>query len=166
MSPRHFTRLAVLLFLLPVMLSAQEVGEICGRVVDSEGRPLDSAVISLLGTPWGCYSSAQGNFLIVGLAPGDYQVWVSKPGRMASLDVVRVTGMHTAVVEVTLHKLVRPEPDTSTLSHQAPVEDQLCKSSRVIRACGFQLAYVRTGVSREDEVTLRRIFGDQLCRIP
>lgn len=120
MSLRYLTHITILLLLvLPMALFAQEQGEICGRVTDSQGQPIDSAFVSLVGTPWNCYTTAQGNFQIVALPPGDYKVRISSSGRVAITETAQVSGRRTAVLEVRLQRLESASPIAMALPQPA-----------------------------------------------
>ncbi len=92
--PRHFSHcmctcvpalpvlfLGVMALLSGLPADAQSTkGTIAGRVTDSSGAVLQGAQIQLQSRDEKFASDTQGEFLISGLAPGDYKVKVSYVG--------------------------------------------------------------------------------------
>lgn len=82
---RFLTRaLLVALLLMPATLVAQ-TGRIIGTVTDSARAPLASATITLLNTRLGAISDAQGQYVIVNVEPGTYQMRFQRIGERAEV---------------------------------------------------------------------------------
>src|SRR5690606_1546467 len=73
--------LVFFLLLFPVMLKAQDAGEIRGRVFNAiNNEPVPFASVLLQGTALGTPSEAEGFFSIKNLKPGEYNLAVSAIG--------------------------------------------------------------------------------------
>lgn len=77
--------------------AGQVAGTIQGRVTDAATQlPLSGAQIAVVGTRRGVLSNQSGQFLLVGLAPGDYRLRVEYLGYGAAEADVRVVASQTA----------------------------------------------------------------------
>ncbi|KAA3658049.1 MAG: carboxypeptidase-like regulatory domain-containing protein, partial [Calditrichaeota bacterium] len=66
------------LFLVPLAMQAGETGKISGRVIDKEsGEPLPGANVVIVGTSMGSATNLEGDFYIVNIPPGKYDVRAS-----------------------------------------------------------------------------------------
>jgi hypothetical protein len=64
-----------------LLLAPAPAGEVRGRVVDGRsGEPLGRVAVQLAGTAYRAETSAQGEFRMAGVAPGDYTLSVSTVG--------------------------------------------------------------------------------------
>jgi outer membrane receptor protein involved in Fe transport len=54
--------------------SAGTTGKIAGRVIDSEGNPLIGAAVMIVGTSYGAMTDANGEYFIINLTPGTYDL--------------------------------------------------------------------------------------------
>src|SRR5689334_13750297 len=71
--PRRAVVLAATILLHPFALSAQSNGTIIGRVLDTQGAPLQGATVSLAGTPRGAIVRSDGSFRLTAPA-GRYEI--------------------------------------------------------------------------------------------
>lgn len=75
---RHMKKILVLCFLLSASAVAQNAGKIAGRVVEAKTQqPIPSANITVRGTSLGAASDLDGEFFILNVPPGAYNVAVS-----------------------------------------------------------------------------------------
>ncbi|RMF58787.1 MAG: hypothetical protein D6746_09200, partial [Bacteroidetes bacterium] len=79
---RKWGTLALLLVLITPMLAlAQNTGKLAGRVTDGEtGEPLPGASIVLVGTQLGTITDVDGNYVLLGVPVGTYDVQASFVG--------------------------------------------------------------------------------------
>jgi len=72
---KHMTRLLFSMALLVSTLHAGITGKIAGNVTDSvTGETLAGANIYIPGTSFGAATDVDGNFVIIGIPPGKYEV--------------------------------------------------------------------------------------------
>lgn len=72
---KHITILITSFFILNVLIVAQSTGKIMGRIIDistSEGIPFANVLID--GTTLGAASDGDGNYVILNIPPGEYNV--------------------------------------------------------------------------------------------
>ena len=111
MGLRSLIRSALLLLVIPAVLSAQETGSLTGRITDTEGGGLAAANITVTGPaltgPVGSVTDAEGQYAVPGLPPGAYEVRVSYIGyRTAVQTRVRVVAGRTRTLDVALEQTV------------------------------------------------------------
>lgn len=79
---------ATLLF--PVLLSAGTTGKIAGKVTDAQsGEPLPGVNVVLIGTSMGAATDVSGNYFIISIPPGEYNLQVTMMGYQ-SLEIQQV----------------------------------------------------------------------------
>ena len=68
--------MSVLALLLSAALAAStgDTGKIVGRVTDEVGNPILGATVQLLGTLYGAMTDPNGEFFVINVAPGAYDV--------------------------------------------------------------------------------------------
>lgn len=95
--------LAILLVALPGMAVAQD-GKLSGVVSDAgTGDPVPGATVVLAGTQQGAATDAEGQYSIIGIAPGTYDVRVSFVGYAVQvIEGVLVTSDRTTTLDVEL----------------------------------------------------------------
>ena len=73
--------LCTVLLALPVGLHAQTTGKIAGRVTDADsGEPLPGANVVVMGTTMGATVDVNGEYFILRVSPGIYEVRASLVG--------------------------------------------------------------------------------------
>lgn len=78
---RKWGTLVLLLLAMPALALAQSTGKLSGTVMDQDtGEPLPGASISLVGTQLGTLSDIDGNYFIIGVPVGQYDVQASFVG--------------------------------------------------------------------------------------
>ena len=105
-SVKRFSIIASVIIFFSMNVSAQNNGNIIGKIVDSEtGEELIGANILLEGTTIGAASDIEGNFKITNVPPSNYSLIASmigyskltitgielKPGEQKKLDIVLVS---------------------------------------------------------------------------
>ncbi|MCU0645667.1 MAG: carboxypeptidase-like regulatory domain-containing protein, partial [bacterium] len=91
---------AIMLFLWLGLLSAQNVGKIAGAVVEAKtGNPLPGANIVIVGTTLGAAADANGEYYILNVPPGKYELRASMIGyeKMKIVDVIVNVGRTTKI---------------------------------------------------------------------
>jgi TonB-linked SusC/RagA family outer membrane protein len=100
---RNFFTAVAATLVVALPLSAQGVGSIHGRIVDSTSQtPLTSVVVTVEGTALGALSRQDGTFDIAGVAAGAQSVRVRRIGFHTKSQAVTVTADGTANVEFAL----------------------------------------------------------------
>ncbi|MFN2370839.1 MAG: carboxypeptidase regulatory-like domain-containing protein, partial [Candidatus Krumholzibacteriia bacterium] len=117
----------------PPRVLAGTTGTISGRVLDQDGRPVVAATVLVVGTRLGAYVDPQGDFTILNVPPGTYEVKVSRLGFNAVTvqEVVvsadAITKVDVAMGDTTLKAeevvvvATRPPVDLKQTSSQANV---------------------------------------------
>ncbi len=81
---RYWGTLVFLLLATPMLVAAQNTGKLSGRVLDaSTGEPLPGANVILLETQLGTITDVDGNYFILGVPVGTYNVQSSYVGYQA-----------------------------------------------------------------------------------
>lgn len=83
---RSLVFLCVILILVSVQAYAGTTGKIAGKVVDAKTKePLIGVNIVLVGTTFGASADVDGNYFIINIPPGKYQLKATSVGYTASL---------------------------------------------------------------------------------
>lgn len=80
------------------LLQAQNVGKIAGTVIDAKtGNPLPGANIIIVGTSWGAAADMKGEYYILNVPPGKYELRASMMGyeKIKMVDVIVNIGRTT-----------------------------------------------------------------------
>ena len=78
---RKWGMLVVMLLLTPVLAFAQNTGKISGRVIDqATGESIPGANVAVVGTTYGSITDVDGNYFILGVPVGSYDVQASFVG--------------------------------------------------------------------------------------
>lgn len=78
---RKWSTIVLLLLATPVLALAQNTGKLAGRVLDaSTGEPLPGANVVIEGTQLGTASDVEGNYFIIGVPVGTYDIQASFVG--------------------------------------------------------------------------------------
>jgi outer membrane receptor protein involved in Fe transport len=94
----------ILLFLVALEASAGTTGKIAGKVTDARSKePLFGVNIVLVGTTTGASADVDGNYFIINIPPGKYQIKASAVGYSPSLiDNVEVSADQTTRIDFQL----------------------------------------------------------------
>lgn len=107
-----FVTVALLAFILPPSLSAQETGTITGQITDSvTGQPLVDANIQLLSTSLGTTAGEDGNFTLNGVTAGEYRIKITHVGYEDVLRAVTIAAGETQPVSIMMRKSVYPQDE-------------------------------------------------------
>ncbi len=78
---RKWGMLVVMLLLTPMLAFAQNTGKISGRVIDRDtGESIPGANVAVVGTTYGSITDVDGNYFILGVPVGNYDVTASFVG--------------------------------------------------------------------------------------
>lgn len=75
---------AALVLCLALVAGAGTTGKIAGRVTDTSGNPLIGATVMIVGTSFGAMTDANGEFFIINLEPGSYNLAANMVGMASS----------------------------------------------------------------------------------
>ncbi len=82
---RRLLILSLGVLLLPMAGYASIYGVLNGKIVDAEGKPLVGATVQLVGTTYGAFTRPNGEFQIVKIEAGTYDVKVSYVGKKETI---------------------------------------------------------------------------------
>ena len=104
---RIFLRVISTIFLSTIVLT-QTTGKISGKVADAKsGEPLIGANVMLSGTSIGTAADIDGNFFIINIPPGSYEVKVMVIGyESMTVEGVRVSVNRTSPLDIKLNQAV------------------------------------------------------------
>src|SRR3954463_9725515 len=105
---------ALALLFTPALLGAQSTGTVSGRVVDSQGTPLQGATISLAGTNRGAIARSDGSYRLTAPA-GRYEIRARLLGYTPRADTIVVSAGGTTTHDFTLTKAVTALEAVTTL---------------------------------------------------
>ena len=117
-----------------VLLSAGQTGKIAGRVTDSgSGDPLVGCNVLISGTSSGAATDANGEYFIINLTPGSYDVAFSMIGYAAyTASAVRVNIDVTTPVDASLITEALEMAGVSVTAEQPPIENTLTFSKQIV----------------------------------
>jgi len=122
--------------LWPDPATAGTTGKISGQVLDEAGQPLNGATVVLVGRPLGAYADAEGNYTILNVPPGTYDVSFSFIGYrgvtirdlVVSADLTTRADARLTATEVALQEVVvvaeRPVVDVNLTSSRASLTSE------------------------------------------
>src|SRR5438309_2812914 len=100
---RHLAALALLFSLHPLILAAQSTGTVSGRVLDTQGTPVQGATVTLAGTTRGAIVRGDGSYRIAAPA-GRYEIRARLLGYTARADSVTITAGSNVTKSFTLDR--------------------------------------------------------------
>lgn len=118
---RKWSALVLALLAVPAMAFAQYTGKIAGQVLDaSTGETLPGAAVVIAGTTLGTATDVDGNFYIIGVPVGDYNVQASFVGfQTATQEGVEVSAGYTTQLDFSLQSGV--ELDELVVEYERPL---------------------------------------------
>lgn len=105
---RSLPLLAALVVWLPGIAMAQSYGALKGEVILGDDTPVQGATIRVIGTTKGAITKADGKYVILGIAPGEYQVTVTRIGY--ELCTAKILILADTVVEMKAELRLRKVP--------------------------------------------------------
>src|SRR3954469_23486682 len=99
---RRSTVLSALLFSVPVILGAQTVGIVRGRVVESGGQPVPDAQVMIMGTRLSALTGSAGDFTISGVPTGPRELSARRLGFQAATRSITVAQGTNEVGDIAL----------------------------------------------------------------
>ncbi|HEV8215101.1 MAG TPA: carboxypeptidase-like regulatory domain-containing protein, partial [Gemmatimonadaceae bacterium] len=97
------TLLAMLALVTPAIIAqAQQVGRVTGRVMATEGPPMPSTRITIVGTTRGTVTDSAGRFTIADVPVGSQVVRATRFGYAPAAQTVTVTAGQAVAVELHL----------------------------------------------------------------
>lgn len=105
-------------FLFPILLSGNEGGHLCGRVLHHEtGAPLEAVNIYIKNTPYGAASDRDGYYVIHDIPPGEYIVLFTSIGyKSQEFKNVRIENNKTLTLNVFMSPTVLEYNDIITVT--------------------------------------------------
>lgn len=122
MLRKCFGMLLLLLLATPMLTWAQNTGKISGVITDvATGDPLPGASIAVVGTTRGAISDADGNYFIIGVPVGNYDVQASFVGFVTETrSGVEVTANYTREINFALRENIG-ELDEVVVEYERPI---------------------------------------------
>jgi len=99
---RRILILILMLFLITFSLFAGTTGNLAGRVKDDGGNPIPFANIILEGTQIGTQTKKNGQFIIINIPPGTFNVLCTQIGFASQ----KITGVKIYVDETTVQNII------------------------------------------------------------
>ena len=127
---------AILLILIALTpLFAQNSGKISGRIIDSKSKePLPMANIVIRGTAYGAASDIDGNYYILNMPPGSYDLTASIVGyRAVTKTNVIVNTNRTTTVDFSLEETVIQGAEVVIIATRPDVEREKTSTSEIRR---------------------------------
>lgn len=111
-------------------------GKISGTVVDAQsGEPLAGANVIIEGTTIGCAADERGNFIILNVPPGDYNVKITMIGyRALTMTGVNVTMNLTTTLDVRLQKEALGMEEIVVVAERPVVNREISNSQMSIQS--------------------------------
>ncbi len=101
---RKWGTLVLLLLAMPALAFAQNSGKLAGRIVDSDtGDGLPGATVVIEGTSFGTATDLDGNYFIIGVPVGTYNVLASFVGfQTRKVEDVQISTGYTREIDFVL----------------------------------------------------------------
>ena len=126
----------VLFWLVPYPADAGTTGKIAGTVLDAAKRPVVAATVAVTGTPFGAFTNDKGQYSILNVPAGTYEVKVSRIGfkalvvRDAVVSADQTTRLDASLEESAMTmqtvvvKATRPPVDVNLTSSMATLQSE------------------------------------------
>jgi len=124
----------------PVCVLSGETGKIAGKITDkSTGEPLAAANILIIGTAMGAAADAQGQYVILRVSPGTYNLRISHIGYgTVTVNDVRVYIDQTASVDLALTPQAIEGPEVVITADRPVIKRDVATS--VVAVTGNEIA--------------------------
>ena len=125
---------ATILFVLGTLMFAGQTGKIAGKVTDSQnGGALVECNVSVVGTPYGAVADANGEYFIINLSPGKYDVEFSMIGFAGyTAEDVSVNIDVTTPVDASLATEAVQMEGVSVTAETPAIENTLTSSKQIV----------------------------------
>ncbi len=123
------------IFLMMETLSAQNIGKIAGTVREAKtGEPLAGANLEVVGMRMGAAADQNGEFYILNVPPGKYEIRASMVGykTMKLVDVIVNTGK-TTVIDFALSDEILETEEVVVIAERPDVERDKTSTSSIVR---------------------------------
>ena len=113
----------VCLCALQAPVQAGTTGTVSGKVTDQGGRPVIAATVQIVGLRLGAYTNTEGEFTILNIPPGTYDVKASRLGFNAvTLTGVVVSADKTARAEFKMGDTTLKTEEVVVVAERPPVD--------------------------------------------
>jgi len=113
----------------PVTAEAGTTGTITGQVIDSDGRPVVAATVIVAGTRLGAYTDNEGNFNILNVPSGTYDVKASRLGFNAiTISEVVVSADRATRLELKMGDTTLRAEEVVVVAERPPVDLKVTSS--------------------------------------
>ncbi|MFO7896112.1 MAG: TonB-dependent receptor, partial [Candidatus Cloacimonadales bacterium] len=99
---KSFLLCFVIMLIMPLLLAAQMLGNVAGKITDEEGQALESASIMIPALEMGTYSRANGSFYLKDIPAGEHEIFVRLMGHTPQSAIVEVRNNETTVQNFSL----------------------------------------------------------------
>lgn len=118
---------------LPVSARAGTTGKLSGHVRDSEERPIAAATIRIVGQPFGAYSDSEGQYTILNVPPGTYELSVTRLGYAPTrVTDVRVSADQTTRLPIQMSETALAMEEVVVTAERPPVDLNLTSSQATL----------------------------------
>lgn len=132
---RGLAGVAAVVVLLPAPLLAGTTGKISGRVVDGKQAPIVAATVAVVGQPYGAFTGAQGQYNVLNVPPGTYEVRISRVGfRPLVVLAVVVSADNTTRLDATLEEAPLATEPVVVTATRPPVDVNLTSSLATLQS--------------------------------
>lgn len=130
---RWAVRLVFFLLLAPPAARAGTTGKITGRILDPAKKPIPWVDVRVVGQKLGASSNASGDFTILSVPPGTYEVTFRHLSyRMVTLQNILVSADQTARADVTLQDTAIQLEEVLVTAERPPIEVGLTSSQSTL----------------------------------
>jgi outer membrane receptor protein involved in Fe transport len=115
--------LAIWLALVPTLVQAGTTGTIAGMVVDTYGEPVAEVTVTVVGTTLSATTDAEGQYAILGIPSGTYEVKASHPDYSGvTVSAVIVSADRTMTLYLQVGNSDRAYEEVLVTAERAPVD--------------------------------------------
>ena len=131
----RFAVAALPFVLVPALLRAGTTGKISGQVLDRQERPIVAVTVAVVGQPFGAFTSTTGQFNVLNVPPGVYEVRVTRVGfKPTVIQNVVVSADNTTKLDVHLDEAGITTETVIVSAERPPVEVNLTSSIATVRS--------------------------------
>ncbi|MDO9170856.1 MAG: TonB-dependent receptor [bacterium] len=135
-APARFIRLTLTCLLLlaaAATVRGGTTGRIAGRILDVDGKPVAAATVVVVGTRLGAYTDAEGQYSILNVAPGAYDLKITRLGfDPLTIRNVTVSSDNTTRQDVKLGETTLRAAEVVITAERPPVELAMTSSQTTL----------------------------------